>query len=1364
MKIRKKLLSLALSGIMALGSLSGPGVTAFAEEGGLKRNYGEYEFSKISNPSSGSGEADGINTNDLTGYPANRLNSYAWAVASRGDSIYIGTNRTLFGSSLNAVVAMLQKSNPDISEEKVCKIIDLVTGGDVPVNLEDEEYIPQIIKFDVKNGCTSVIYQPNTMAGDDGSLYYTDRDGNILTASKVSSEIASFRSVIEYKGNLYFGSLGTNMLQLVRVDENDTADVVFQAVGQASSLRACCAYDDGDGETIYFGGFDGTYPQWRMDRMNNPEMTALPIVVRRLNPDTAGTANEDWSDLVADYRDFGKYASSKVYVSSGGNVWDLCNYNGRMYLILAYEGGWALFRGEKGGDSPNEFGWTWTEIVGDNGKYPLAMDSQVAELNEKYREEYGCGSFAATLTGTGLLESAATPYVFNGKMYIGSFDNATIIQSQTVMKAIAKLQAMKQDLPGPTLEQIFAPIYEVLTHPQHIWVMDENENIVPADGANALLDGTTNDYVWRFIDYNGKLYAGTFDSSTAYNYFVDFSLDRLVYILRQSGVEVPEILDQLKDGSFTEELKELLPKRQNGLFGRLFGHDQATDEQMEVTEAAVGASECVEECLNGESSLEELYEKIAALDELMGNIRAEGDSENLVGDTCDSESGKFTEITAEALEKIRKLLEAVDLEGLRYWIKAREVVRNAEHGFDLLVTEDSENWQKITGDGLEDRYNYGARTFTICDEELYLGTANPYYGAQLWSIGGEGARKSAFFVENPEAIEGLVYTGEPQQLVTEGQAEGGTIYYALGANGEEAPAFDGLSEDENKIWGTDVPKAVDVGEYCVWFMVAGDDVHRDTVPESVKAEIAIAEMEIVSSGYVGEYDGQEHGISVTVANAENAQVLYGTSYGVFDLESSPVYKDVGSHVVYYQITADNFEPVRGAENVAIVKARLSVAAEPKSKVYGEPDPELTYTVEGLVAGDELTGEIVREEGDNAGTYAITAGTLSASDNYDLNFTPALFTIKKASVDFTAPTANELTYNCSEQPLVEAGYAEEGTIYYSLDGENYSEEIPTGKDAGQYTVYYSYSLDENHVEVTDQLITVTILPKELVVTAYSADKEYGSADPTLNFDVSGLCPCDKFSGELSRETGENAGTYSILLGTVEAGDNYTVTYNGASFTIERKDISSASVSTKYKSYDYNGKNRMPNVMVELEGETLSKGTDFQVVYKDNQKMGTAFYSATGIGNYKGTVVGTFKLTGVPVYRLFNTKTGEHFYTVLAGEKQNCINSGWVDEGIAWYAPKKSNTPIYRVSNPNNGSEHHYTKSKSEKDWLVGLGWLDEGIAWYSDDAKTVPVYRHYHPIQKTGNHHYTTSKHESNHIVQYEGWKYEGVCWYAAKMP
>lgn len=223
-----------------------------------------------------------------------------------------------------------------------------------------------------------------------------------------------------------------------------------------------------------------------------------------------------------------------------------------------------------------------------------------------------------------------------------------------------------------------------------------------------------------------------------------------------------------------------------------------------------------------------------------------------------------------------------------------------------------------------------------------------------------------------------------------------------------------------------------------------------------------------------------------------------------------------------------------------------------------------------------------------------------------------------------------------------------------------------------------------------------------------------------------------------------------------------------FKIVQADISKGTMATKSESYVYNGKAKKPTPVLKVGSKTLIKDQDYTLTYKKNTNIGLATVTAKGIGNYSGTKSCNFRIVSeqkeiIPVYRLFNTRTGEHFYTASTSERQKYLNAGnWNSEGIAWYAPKTSSEPIYRLSNPNNGNEHHYTKSKSEKDWLVGLGWHYDCIAWYSDTDKIVPIYRHYHPIQRTGNHHYTTSKGESDHIVRYEGWRYEGISFYVSK--
>lgn len=131
--------------------------------------------------------------------------------------------------------------------------------------------------------------------------------------------------------------------------------------------------------------------------------------------------------------------------------------------------------------------------------------------------------------------------------------------------------------------------------------------------------------------------------------------------------------------------------------------------------------------------------------------------------------------------------------------------------------------------------------------------------------------------------------------------------------------------------------------------------------------------------------------------------------------------------------------------------------------------------------------------------------------------------------------------------------------------------------------------------------------------------------------------------------------------------------------------------------------------------------------------------------------------IEMYRLYNPNSGEHFYTASAEERDNVIAAGWNDEGIGWYAPSASNTPVYRLYNKN-GGEHHYTMDASERDYLTSAGWLYEDIGWYSDDNQTVPIYREYNPNAFANNHNYTVDKAENDYLISIS-WLYEGIGWY-----
>lgn len=132
--------------------------------------------------------------------------------------------------------------------------------------------------------------------------------------------------------------------------------------------------------------------------------------------------------------------------------------------------------------------------------------------------------------------------------------------------------------------------------------------------------------------------------------------------------------------------------------------------------------------------------------------------------------------------------------------------------------------------------------------------------------------------------------------------------------------------------------------------------------------------------------------------------------------------------------------------------------------------------------------------------------------------------------------------------------------------------------------------------------------------------------------------------------------------------------------------------------------------------------------------------------------------VIMQRLYNRWTGEHLYTSDAVEKNGLMKLGWTDEGIAWYAPESSSTPVYRLYNPFSG-DHHYTTDKDEYKRCAEQGWRQEGVGWYSADAATgEKLYRGYNRYAVVGTHHYTSDWSEMSTMVSH-GWDYEGVAWY-----
>ena len=88
---------------------------------------------------------------------------------------------------------------------------------------------------------------------------------------------------------------------------------------------------------------------------------------------------------------------------------------------------------------------------------------------------------------------------------------------------------------------------------------------------------------------------------------------------------------------------------------------------------------------------------------------------------------------------------------------------------------------------------------------------------------------------------------------------------------------------------------------------------------------------------------------------------------------------------------------------------------------------------------------------------------------------------------TAPAAKtSLKYNGSEQELVDPGTASGGTMQYSLNGTTWTDTVPKGKNAGDYTVYYKVKGDSSHSDYTPASNTVSVTIGQKGITSVTID--------------------------------------------------------------------------------------------------------------------------------------------------------------------------------------------------------------------------------------------------------------------------------------
>ena len=163
-----------------------------------------------------------------------------------------------------------------------------------------------------------------------------------------------------------------------------------------------------------------------------------------------------------------------------------------------------------------------------------------------------------------------------------------------------------------------------------------------------------------------------------------------------------------------------------------------------------------------------------------------------------------------------------------------------------------------------------------------------------------------------------------------------------------------------------------------------------------------------------------------------------------DTEYTLTYRDniIAGAAIVTVSGAGNFAGSTGSGEFTIDPCPININADDKSKSIGEADPPLTYSVTpSLFVTDAFTGALTRELGENEGTYAITQGTLTAGNNYEINFTPGVFTVQgyfcggsgTSGDPYLICTAAQLA-KMSELVNGKATNSEYGNKYYKLTAD------------------------------------------------------------------------------------------------------------------------------------------------------------------------------------------------------------------------------------------------------------------------------------------------------------------------------------------
>ena len=715
--IAKRITALALGAAL----LTATALPAFAE-GTQKITYnaGNYTFEKISHPTKGTMSADGIvdyigdgavnvitDPSDPNYNAGDRGQNYSWSAVAYGDWMYVGTCYSAMGNTLTLMQNILgDKFDKDVMEAG----LKAMFNGTFYYGHED--------------GADSggILVKVNTKTGEI----------KLLMSNSLNGYAPLFRNAIAYNGKLYFcGSVHVNGKSgLPSVYEIDPKDDSYKAVyvglssmqdygaaykkGISTGIRGMCVYN---GKLVISNVFaDATTGK------------SGATILASSNPSEGFTVIASQDDLF-DYPAY-TYRDS-IY---GGSVWDMVEYNGHLYVSICTGTeenapddntmqSFAIVRGDEKADGT----FTWTPLIGDQEKdsarYTFGIDPE------------------RTRSG------AANLIVYKDHLYIGEYNDEQIAMERILFNKTG--EGSDGSLGGVDCSFVNANLEQSV----NLYRMDKDENIellvgdattmFPNGGISGIGSGfghNENQYIWRMEVYDGKLYIGTFDTSSLLEPIGQFSNGDII------GMTPEQWATQLQ---YIKELLELLYEKNNTNPVDTY-EMQATPETATPETAMYMDDMAVEVEDSFASEAAALTDMMEIAPDVLGNDTEAAvlSPENSVEDRITSLQD-FSDYYETMLDQYEQLAAEYDLgDDLKAafekllnqetWDKIKSVLvclhymRTASRGFDMYVTSDGVNFETLTTSGFGDPYNHGLRVFAVTNQGLCLGTANPFYGTQLW--------------------------------------------------------------------------------------------------------------------------------------------------------------------------------------------------------------------------------------------------------------------------------------------------------------------------------------------------------------------------------------------------------------------------------------------------------------------------------------------------------------------------------------------------------------------------------------------------------------------------------------------------------